>query len=246
MGRERKGAIVERIKNPKTKREGVLRMEKGSFMFFCRLPDEELTAENSHSREYFESKDAAEVKSWIQERIKKSEKKHRLDWKPVIQVDFDRPDTGGRRRRDDEQREIRISAEMTRFYVALSQDRTQWLKLDWDNVDPSSATALDEDDRLSHAENFRKGPAAKKEESYYSRTVKPFTLPLIEGDRSYVAFTEELWAGLNEVMDTLERSAVTLVEMLGTKKGLAAIADVGAGLKRLGSGSIAPQQQEGE
>lgn len=239
---ERKGSVVETVRNDKTQREAKVRMEKGTFYFFCRLPDEDVTAENAHSREYFESKDAHEVREWARQHIKKSEKKHRLDWKPVIRVDFDRPERY-HRNRDDEKREVRLSAELTRFYVALSHDKTQWLKLDWAQVDEHSATALDEDDRLAQAEKFWKGPKAPKDAHswHHSSSEKPFTLPLITGDRSYVAYTEELWAGLNEVLNALENSADTLVDMLGTKKGLVAIAQVGAGVKRLTAGTIAAE-----
>lgn len=234
---ERKGAVVTRIKDKKTGREGAVRLDKGTMMFFARVPDVELTIETK-GRPYFESRDGKEVERWLALQLKKDEKPHALTWLGVIEIEFDVSTESGRYSRDShaQERKIKVGVEIDRFLIALSEDETQWLKLKWAECDEKSSAYVEPEDRLQRAERFKNGPKAQ-----LHSWDKAFKLPVYYDGHNYLAYTDELWAGLNEVIDTLARSGDTLKALMTTKKGIATIAEVGAGLKRLGSGSIAPE-----
>lgn len=236
--KERRGAIVERVRNARTKREGAVRLDKGAMMFFARDPDEDATPENKHIRGYFESRDGTEVRRWLEERFKKSDvaREKPLDWKPVIEVEIEEDRWGYRRRGDkSEERQTQVKAEVDRYYLALSNDKTEWFKLGWHQCDPLSSTCLPEEDRLIAASQFGVGPKA-------AGAHNALTIPSVSGRKSRVWYTEELWLGLNQVFDNLDHTRATIQDMLGTKKGLAMLAEVGAGAKRLAAGQMTAEE----
>lgn len=247
MKKDRKGTIVRRIENKRTERVGTVRLDKSDMTFFARDPDIDETPETRGQIEYYESKDGADVGRWVTARIAKPMRLGKpLTWLPVIEVKIDADFERGSRRSETEERSTHVRAEIDRYYVALTNDRTEWLKLAWHEVDPESASALAEEDRLAAASPYAHGPkwvqpggGNRSRHRYYERS-SVFALPLLDGDESVVAYTPELWAGLSQIFDNLDKTASTIQSMLGTKKGLALITELGAGAKQLAAGSMTP------
>lgn len=243
MKTDRKGGIVSRMQNKRTGRAGVMRLDKTSMTFFARVPDEGSTHENRGKIEYFESKDGREVERWLEAVLKKTITETAVRWLPVVEVthSIDDDDYRSRRRHREQMRSIGVRASINRYWIALTSDGKKWLTLSWEQADEASTGCLAPEDRLAAASDWRDGPKAEHD-GMYRDADRAFSLPWFEGDEAIVEHTDELWAGLVEVLTTLERSGKTLSEMVGTKKGLKMIAEVGAGMKRLTSGSITAEK----
>lgn len=243
--KERKGSVIRRVTHARTSRVGVVRLDKDGMMFFARDPDIDETPDTRGTIERFESKDGAAVEAWLYQRLSKNLKPDKpLDWLPVIEVEVgegDRYYYRSSRRERSEERQTAVSAEMDRYYLALVADKSEWRKLKWHQLDPASSTLVAVEDQLSTSETYAPGPKAK--DTNHDRV---FALPSIREKKSVVAYTDELWAGLTQVFDNLDGTVKTIRDMLGTKKGLALIAEVGAGVKRLGSGDMTPTTPSGE
>lgn len=236
--KQRKGRVVEHVKNDKTKREGTVRLDSKAMIFFARLPDEEKTADLTAQTSYFESADGKEVKRWLVEQLQKADMTGKpLEWIAVIEVSVEEDDGYNYGRDGEEERQVGIKADIDRYHIALSLDKSEWVRLNWEQLDKDATEFVAEADRLVAAKHYGHGPKYLVGRDSWN---KPdiFTLPSVSNDRSFVRYTDDLWAGLNHVFDNLENSRKTIQQLLGTKKGLLILAEVGAGAKRLTSGEI--------
>ncbi|SRR6266516_1131673 len=218
-----KGAIVEKIEHPTTKRAGVVRLDKRSMTFFAREDDSDLTAEP------FASKDGAKVHAWLRVRLGHTTQKDRLDWVPVIEIKNDSK-SGYRYRGEENMHGEQLDVEIDRFWIALTQDEREWRKITWVEGDLKSSGSIPENDRYAQSRRFGQGPKSTELTSWN----KPFVLPsfLREG-QVVVPYTPELWKGLLQVIRQIAATRELLKEMIGTKDGIAAVTEIGAGRQTL-------------
>jgi hypothetical protein len=156
-----------------------------------------------------------------------------LEWIPVIQIEFgyrwgnSRNDRDERRNSTNE--EVRLDFE--RFWIAQKIDK-HWIESPWDKErykfgeDPK----IEIGDRLERAKQFRiSGPYDRN-----SSRILPlvdFKLPHIEKEddedhmpKYIVAYTEELWATLQELSRRMQELQVKIVEVLKTPESRAQLA----------------------
>lgn len=220
-GRRFKGARVTKVTHYKTKREGWVMLDKADMTFWA-------TAGEGDSALYFESKDGREVERWLETNLGKALETDRLEWKPVAKVKIK---TNSWREEEDG---VEFEIEIDRYWVALTKDRREWRHLPWDACDPESSTMVADLDRFGQSTFHGKGP---KHEACLDSTArpswqtkeKPMVFPHMTGDVSYVWWTPELWAGLNEIIAQVKSARAALKQMLGTKAGLETVTQVGAG-----------------
>lgn len=242
--KQRVGRVVEHQKNEKTKREGVVRLDAKAMMFFSRIPDEVKTADIKTKHFYFESRDGNEVKRWLRAELAKADIDKPLQWLPVISVEVSTDDTNWHRRHRSErteQREESVQVTIDRYYLALSLDKTEWVTLTWAQLDKEETEFVAEEDRIAASRHYGHGPKYVTGRDHYNDP-EIFTLPSVSGSQSYVPYTDDLWAGLTQVVENIANTRATIAKLLGTKKGLLMIAEIGAGAKRLSAGTVAVEE----
>lgn len=233
MNYSRKGSIVERVRDDKTRREGIIRLDKGSMTFFARIPDD---APPSERPAMMESKDGGAVKDWLVKELKKTTANELLDWMPVVQVEVAEPGYYyGRETRTRAGFKVHIA----RYYLALTRDRREWLKLKWEQADEESVAVLPPEDRVASSEKFRSGPGGEEKSAVRSHHGDRIMrgLPFFDSNTNYLPYTPEAWAGLLNVIDTVNTAEKNIRELVGTKKGLAMLMD--NGVKQLNAGPVA-------
>lgn len=238
MAKERSGSIIEKVRNEKTQRESAVRLEKRTMTFFARVPD--VDAATDRNRLYFESKDGAQVKSWLVTELAKTLPGDLLKWLPVIEVSVKEEDRWVRRSRQGEQRTVGLTIQADRYWIALTKNRQQWLTLPWASCDEESATMIPPEDRVRAAGKFKDGPMSDQVIKYQNRA---WAFPSISegGDASYLEFSPDLWVGIQQVINTIERERESVRALLATKKGIKQLIEIGSGAKRLGAGAMAPK-----
>lgn len=223
----RKGAIVERLVNEKTRKRGVVRLDKGSMTFFARYPDD---APGIERPDQFESKIGSEVTAWLKKRLAKTEGSELLEWIPIAMVKLSKDNNYGR---NAGALHGGFSLDCSRFYVALLRDKTYWLQLEWAQCDSSHAAALAPEDRVSSARNFLPGPASATERGgLRSQWGDPIvrSFPFARREEHYLPHTPELWAALRQVVNTIGSAEEHIRKLLTTKDGLKELLEGGAKL----------------
>lgn len=224
MSRSYKGAVVQKVVHPKTKREGVIRLDKRTMTFFAREFDAEYTTEP------FASTNGTEVERWLMEQLKRTAGDNNLEWIPVIEVE-----TGGASHhyyRDDskENHKEDIGLRIKRYYIALTRDEREWRVLKWEEVDENSVTCVPDNEKYAASRNYALGPKSPQLTNY----TRAFKLPDYADKRDdhmtvKVAYTPELWAGLKQIIATLKMARKQIKELVGTKKGNEAVVLIGEG-----------------
>lgn len=229
MARERKGAIVEKFVHDTTKREAVIRLDKGPMIFFTQIEGAGGIIER------FEDKDGRVVREWLRKELAHTTDAMDMTWLPVIEVRVSDGDRYGRGRGDDERASEKIDLEIDRYYIATTPNKQEWRKLKWAEADPASATKIEDGLMYAQSDRFKNGPKWKPVASdYYGRNDKPFVLPSMgDGGRSYVEYTPELWAGLQHVLATLKHARTEIEKLIATKQGFARLTAIGNGTQQL-------------
>lgn len=230
MKRQLTGAIVDRLKNEKTKREAVIRLDKRSMTFFCKIGD--VTRQD---------KDGGVVKAWASMELEKATDEFLLKWIPVIEATIDAGDNSGMRYRGGEGNTEGVKFDVDRYYVAKAKDEPYgetWVRLAWEQCNPDSPGRLDERDMYSRSSSFvtpRGVPYERPDEG--RRTI--FRLPSInwpDHRRYYLPYSPELWAASMQILAVIKDARETVQRLFGTKDGQAHLLAVGAGAKLLLSG----------
>lgn len=225
MSRHWKGAIIERVEHPKTKRCGVVRLDKGSMTFFAREDDTDARIDPFHSD------DGSAVRSWLLKQLGRTTGENNLTWVAVIEIDvgeggsyYDRDDDD-----EDTKRQASMKVEITRYWIALTKDQREWRKLKWNEANPDSPTCIPDDERYASSENYRDGPKADPNKIRYGHGV--FRLPSFAnkrgGGETVLPYTIELWAALAEIVENVKASRKTLNDLLMTKEGLGTLHQIG-------------------
>lgn len=226
MSRPRKGAVVEWVEHPVTKRRAAVRLDRGSMIFFTREVE---TDQNSPT---FESRSGEEVRTWVLEQLARTTDANNMTWVPVIEVQQD-GDVRHMYRDETETHGESLSVTVKRYYLGLTRDEREWRGLPWESCHPDSAAQVPENERYAASSRYDEGPKSERLNGY----TKPFRLPAFlsrsRGDKAVLPYTEELWQGLLLVVQHLANSRVTLRELISTKKGVETLTLVGAGKTHL-------------
>lgn len=218
-----KGAVVEWVEHRNTKRRAPIRLDKSSMTFFAWEKVEDMPTIDP-----FHSKDGGEVRAWLYKQLARTSGADALDWQPVIDVRA-HGDRKYRYRDDDDGDGQEIEVEIARYWIALTRDGREWRKLKWAACDPDSAGTIPESERYAASDRYADGPKAVATSSYVKPTV--FRLPSVgeRGGRNVLLYTPELWRALKMVVKQVEASRRILQDLVGTKAGIATLAEVGAG-----------------
>jgi len=211
-----KGAIIEKVEHRTTKRTGVIRLDKDSMMFFARENDGDPLTEP------YADKDGGKVRAWLMVQLGHTTEADRLEWLPVIRITNDSRH-GYRYARENQKHGEELDVEFERFYIALTRDKREWRKLEWEACDPESSGLVPDNERYAQSHRYDLGPAHD-----YSGS-KPFRLPSFDGSKCVVGYTPELWRGLHLILKQIEGARKALTAMIGTKAGIETVAEVGAG-----------------
>lgn len=225
MRTDYRGAVVEKVESRVTKRTGVVRLDKRSMTFFAREVDTDFPTQP------FASKDGATVRNWLQTQLDRTSAADRLDWVPVVEVKAG-GEGGHHYYRDDKQEhEQSLSITINRYYLALTHDEREWRKLQWEACDPKSVGNVPENDRYAQSHKYGEGPKTQNPGE------KPFILPSYKPHRysggTVLHYTPELWKGLLLIVKQIEAQRKLLAELIGTKDGIAGVAEIGAGRQTL-------------
>lgn len=229
-----KGPIVEKVEHPQTKRVGVIRLYKGSMSFFARETD------GDPQQPPFVHKDGGKVREWLLQQLARTTEGAGLEWLPVVEIVH-----GGERRhryRDETQAHGESMAlEFRRYFIALTLDKREWRRLPWESADPESATALADAERWAASDHYDKGPRHPRVLEGGAYPTKAFRLPHFSdnynGQKVVIAYTPDLWRGLLMVNAQIAASRKALERFVGTKDGVAMVAELGAGTRQLLLGS---------
>lgn len=190
-----------------------------------------------------------EVEKWAHEFLKKKETVL-LDWKPVIRAKVSGTERWGYRRgerEENDQREVKVEIMAERFYIArASRDpdgREVWRSLTWEKADPDSPEKVPETEMVEHAQKFRE--PRDESRSYFNEKTPPaqmkgwVRLPEREHGQFLIEYNEELWKGIQHVIDVIENEEKILSELFATTAGRDTLAKIGSQpeLLRLTSGS---------
>lgn len=223
LRRQWKGAVVEWVEHRSTKRRAPIRLDKSNMTFFAWEKVEDMPTIDP-----FHSKDGGEVRAWLYKQLARTSDADRLEWLPVIEVRA-KGERAYRYRDDDDGKGEEIEVNVSRYWLALTRDKREWRKLRWVECDPESAGAIPEDDRYAASSRYADGPKAVSTNHYTTPTV--FRLPSVggRGERNVLHYTPELWRALMMVVKQVEASRKILQDLVGTKAGIATLAEVGAG-----------------
>jgi hypothetical protein len=232
MRRQVSGSIVKRITHPKTKRTGTIRLDK-SMYFTGTVDDDEKVSP-------LRSMDGRQVERDLTVLLSKTTAAGRLKWLPVVEIEnkSEARDTSRERRghvRGGHYGGEKLDAAISRYWIALTTDKTEWRSLKWEECDPESPTCIEENDRFAASEKFKEGPKSKIVGRFGE---KPFTLPHFadgswSGAVTILPYTPELWAGLVAALEKITEARETLERLTTTKAGIATLVEVGAGRLQL-------------
>lgn len=227
-----KGAVVEKVVHHKTKREGVVRLDKGHMMFYARAVDTDVHTPS------FADKDGTKVRAWLLGELGRTSEKDRLDWLPVVTVKIGGNRHGRYFRDDDEEYGHAIDLTFKRFYIALTLDGREWRELPWRACQPRSTGHVPPNDRYGESSRFASGPKSTEAErqaaGFHGQRV--FRLPSYAersgGDgEATLAYTEGLWTALQAIDAQLHAARKTLGAMIGDTEGVAFLTEIGEGKK---------------
>lgn len=239
MSDRERGAIVEKVEHPQTKRTAEIRLNKRNMEFSCVIGD--LSKE---------SKDGGEVKRWALATLKQKEKIV-LDWKPVIRAKVKGGDAKWYREEEGSQeKNAEIEIEADRFWIALASkdaDRNEvWRWIKWVLNDPESGAAKSPEDLFGESKIFRKPEPRDYGEQSAAEKRGWLRLPEISHGHYLLEYTPELWAGLTHVIDVVENEAAVLDRLLNTKQGRESLVAIGLGTQQLQltAGSTPPKKED--
>lgn len=219
-----KGAIVEKVVHSSTKRTGVVRLDKSRMLFHAQEKD------GDPNSPQFSNKDGSVVRNWLDTQLSRTSGDDNLEWQPIIEVER----TGERRYRYRDEGQTfgeSMGLEVDRFYVALTKDKVEWLKLPWEACDPDSSTLVPENERITASSTFKSGPKAPQH-TYRGDVIQRFP-HFSNGDKIFLLYTPELWKGLKTVVKAVGDARKTLDSMIGTKDGITVLAEIGQGKTQL-------------
>lgn len=211
------------IEHPVSKRTAEIRVDKGSGEFACEIGDMEKVGT------------LREVQTWATGMLKKHEKTL-LAWVPVIyaHVEGDRYGYSRRARDEDDDRSVEVKVKAERFWIAkASRDpngNEVWRKIHWIQGDVTDSGAIAEEDRYEASTIYRE----PREERYYGNSETParkkgwVRLPEVQGSYYLLAYTPELWAGIQHVIDTIENEEKIINKLFQTKEGQETLSKLGS------------------
>jgi hypothetical protein len=184
--------------------------------------------------EPFQSKNGAEVRAWLRQRLALTTDENNIEWRPVIMVVRD-GESEHQYREQEERSAESVGITIDRFWFGLTRDEQEWRALRWVQGAAESAVCVPENERYAASTKHGLGPKNPRLRDYPNE--KPFRLPSYEERyRSVVAYldyTPELWAGLHIIVRTIANSRKALDDLIRTKRGVATLAAVGAGQQPL-------------
>lgn len=218
MSRHLKGAIVEWVEHPKTKRRTPLRLDKRTMTFFGREHDEEAQTEP------FSSKDGDEVRRWLLEQLKHTQDGESLEWLPVVKIKIEGRDWYGYRDQP-EHRSESVELTLDRYWIALTHDQREWRQLVWNACIDDSVGFIADAERYAESRRYGDGPKSQN----LSDDTKPFRLPQLshQGEDCVLLYTPELWAALQSIAEMIKTARENLEKLVGTKTGVARLLEVG-------------------
>ena len=151
-----------------------------------------------------------------------------LAWQPVIEVRALHPFTA-----DDEDF---VGIEIDRYYVAVRKSDGRLLESAWSTEGHATFTYAKTFGNWSPQDGEWKLPC---NDSHGGR-------PSMDGTRYFMAYTEDLWAGLEQLIVAIRALRARLDTLLATVEGQSMIATVGAQLLKLLPGPGADAQTNGE
>lgn len=167
------------------------------------------------------SKDGNAVKEWLHKQLEAS---CALDWVPVIMVidvgDRDTDFTYGSRKLDLTKS---ISVDVSRYYVAALKDGSV-RAVSW---------GVPKDKRLTSHDTPYRWIGSGTNNKVRIGTDGKMLLPLHEKDFHIIAYTEELWEGLQQLLKGIDQLSLRLHQMLRTDEGRARLQDVGSRMVKL-------------
>lgn len=212
------------VEHPRTQRSAEIRVNKSSGEFACAIGDMEKKDKDLHA-----------VEQWAIGMLKKKETTV-LDWVPVIyaHVEGDRYGRYNRARDEDDERSVEVKVKAERFWIAkASRDpngNEVWRKIHWIQGDPEDSGCLPEDQKFEVSVIYRE----PKERTYYGDGDTPamkkgwVRLPEVQRGFYTLAYTPELWAGIQHVIDTIENEEKILNKLFQTKEGQETLAKLGS------------------
>lgn len=208
------------IEHPQTKRTAEIKVDKRMGWFRCEIGDASK-----------ESKNLTEVEMWANGLLGKSEKKA-LDWIPVIKADVDEDSRGHYRRDgDNDMRGVGVKISASRFYIAMSSrdpnGRETWRTLNWAQCDPDSPDRLPEEQFWEMSTKFREPSESDWHGVTPAQKKGLVRLPEVNGGNYLLKYTPDLWAGIQHVIDVVERESKVLDKLFSTKDGRETLGKIG-------------------
>lgn len=213
------------IEHPLSKRIAEIKVHKSRGTFGCEIGDMQKTGT------------LPEVEKWVSEFLKKKETVL-LDWKPVIRAKVSGTERYSYRRGEREEndnREVKVEIMAERFYIArASRDpdgREVWRSLTWEKCDADSPEKVPEADKVEHAQKFRE---PEEDRGYFGKRDTPakmkgwVRLPEREYGHFLIEYNEELWKGIQHVIDVIENEEKILAELFATTAGRDTLAKIGS------------------
>lgn len=179
-----------------------------------------------------------EVERWAADFLKKKEIVL-LDWQPVIRAKVSGTERWGSRRgekEENDQREVKVEIMAERFYIArASRDpdgREVWRYLTWEKCDPDSPERVKESEMVEHAQKFREPQDTSSgymhDKSSPAKLKGWVRLPEREHGQFLIEYNEELWKGIQHVIDVIENEEKILAELFATTAGRDTLAKIGS------------------
>lgn len=229
--RERGYSKFKTVEHPVTKRTADIKVDKSDGQFACEIGD--MTKIDAS---------LVVVEKWAIAMLKKSEKTN-LVWLPVIDahVEGDRYGYGRRKRDEDTERAVEVKVRAKRFWLAkASRDpngNEVWRTLHWIQGDKEDSGYIEEDQQYEMSTVYRE-PRDSSWQMTPAEKKGWVRLPEVDGGHYLLAYTPELWAGIQHVIDTIENEEKILDKLFRTKEGQETLTKLGSQpeLLRLTSG----------
>ena len=132
-----------------------------------------------------------------------------LEWIPIIEIEVDDPNRWSWNKNGDERQSF-FKVTIDRYYVAKTPQKG-WIRTNWENK---------KEDRLKYYK-----PVYFGDHDYDS-----VVFPCHHGLEHWMPYTEELWTGLNELLNSIVRARDKLVELVKDERSIKQIEGVGASI----------------
>jgi len=222
------------IEHPRTHKTAEIKVHKKLGTFGCEIGDMRKLGT------------LIEVEAWANGMLKQKDKTT-FDWQPVIRAHVEGTESWyrGRRREENDSRSVKVEITAERFYITrVSRDpngNEVWRSLSWEKGSPDSPEKVKETEMIEHAQKFRE----PKEDSRFGRDEPPaemkgwVRLPETKDGWYIIEYNEELWQGIQHVIDVIENEEKVLDKLFSTVAGRETLAKLGSQpeLLRLTAGS---------